>query len=210
MTEAVTFRATNAHADSSTILRLRDLVYVRDQGRLVDAADTAATFDRFDPHAVYILACQGTEPVGTVKIVPDSQAGLPCEDVVDVGELRAGNRLVEFGHLMTVPRVRKQSIGMALMREAVVLSTRRFAATHVLGDFFVEDGNGLRSFYTDLGFVPMGEPYRDERFAGSPLSVVGALDLAAAARGLRGAAAGPGDALHYFFHDYEENLRHAQ
>ncbi|NBE79815.1 GNAT family N-acetyltransferase [Micromonospora rubida] len=200
----VTFQLAESPADRAAVLRLRDEVYVRDQGRLLDATDTEATFDRFDPYAHYILAVAGDRAVGTVKVIPDQEAGLPCEDVVDLGALRPGHRLVEFGHLMTLPTIRNQSIGMGLMREALVHSVSRFAATHVIGDFFVDGESGrLRDFYLELGFVPLGEPYPDERFAGSPLSAVAYLDLPAAVRLSRTGPGRQNRLLQYFFADYD-------
>jgi putrescine aminotransferase len=206
-TNRVTFRVAATAADRADVLRLRDEVYVRDQERLADPSDTADTFDRYDGRAVYILADDGTGPVGTVKVIPDSEAGLPCEDVVDLGSLRPGNRLVEFGHLMTTPRARGQSIGMALMRAALVHSLSAYGATHVIGDFFAEEDGGLRRFYLDLGFVALCEPYQDVRFLHAPLSVVAALDLREAGR-RTAADTGRSDAvLQYFFHDYHDHLR---
>ncbi|WP_431045767.1 GNAT family N-acetyltransferase [Streptomyces sp. P1-3] len=206
------FRLARSAADKDAVLRLREAVYVQDQGRLADAADTAATFDRFDASAEYIVAYADGEPVGTVKVVPDSAAGLPCDDVVDLTELRPGNRLVEFGHLMTLPGVRQRRIGVALMREGLVRSVREHRATHILGDFFVDDTGRLRDFYTAIGFEPVGEPYPDARFQEAPLSVVGVLDIADAVSRSRTVEGGRIELLRFFFGDfdtYADGLREA-
>src|SRR5882757_3415352 len=106
--DMLTFRLAEMPADKEVLLFLRDAVYVQDQGRLADSGDMTATFDRFDDQAVYILAEQDGEPIGTVKVIADSLAGLPCEDMIDISEVRGadGNRarLAEIGHLMTVPK----------------------------------------------------------------------------------------------------------
>lgn len=203
----VTFRLAESPADKADVIRLREEVYVQDQGRLGDTSDTSDTFDRFDGNAVYILAADGAEPVGTIKVVPDTEAGLPCEDMVDVAALRPGNRLVEFGHLMTVPRARGRAIGMALMRTALLFSIAEYAATHVLGDFFAEKDGGLRGFYRQIGFVPVGPAYRDVRFLGAPLSVVAVLDLPDAGRRARADREKRNTPLQYFFHDYDDHAR---
>ena len=198
-----TAHLSGADDDKAAVLRLRHEVYVRDQGRLADAADMTGTFDRFDAHAVYLLAEEkGAWAVGTVKLIADSPLGLPCDEVADLTGFRPGKRLVEFGHLMTLPRIRDRSVGTGLMRAALHHSVVRFGATHVLGDFFIDDLGRLRQFYTLLGFVPVGEPYRDARFQDSPLSVVAALDLDAAARRAAHTAGQHGAMLRYFFHDY--------
>jgi predicted GNAT family N-acyltransferase len=205
MSGTTSFHVAQSPADWAAVIALRDAVYVRDQERLTDVGDTAATFDRFDPHAVYILALAGPVAVGTVKVVPDGEAGLPCDDVADLTALRRpGHRLVEFGHLMTLPEVRHQSLGMALMREALALSVRRYRATHVLGDFFAdEQTGGLRPFYLSVGFTAVTEPYADARFHNAPLSIVGALDLVAAARRCATEEHRGNKVLQYFFAGYD-------
>lgn len=200
----LTIRVAESAADTAAVIGLRDTVYVRDQGRLADVSATADTFDRFDPHATYLLALDDGRPVGTVKVIPDAFAGLPCDDTVDLSALRVGNRLAEIGHLMTVPEVRSRTIGMRLMRAALVHAVTVHGATHILGDFFAEDDGGLRGFYLELGFVPVSEPYRDERFSGAPLSVVAAIDLADAARRCHVPPGSESRALRYFFDDYPD------
>lgn len=200
----VVLRLARSQTERADVVRLRDAVYVRDQGRLADVADTADTFDRFDAYAEYILAYEDGEAVGTVKLIADSAAGLPCDSVVDLAELRGRGRLVEFGHLMTLPRIRGREVGMALMREGLVRCVARHQATHVLGDFFVDDDGGLRSFYTDIGFVGLGAPYQDARFKDAPLSLVGVLDVRAAAERARQQEHRDNRPLQYFFHDYDE------
>lgn len=201
---AVTFRIAQSAADRACVIQLRDAVYIKDQGRLVNTNDTESTFDRFDAHSDYIIAAEGPEPIGTVKVVPDSAAGLPCDDVVNISELRRGNRVVELGHLMTIPRVRHRSIGKALMRQALIRSVQKYRATHIVGDFFVDDERGLRSFYTEIGFTALTPPYPDNRFKGAPASVVAVLDVIEAARRCRANADVCPAPLHYFFHDYDE------
>ncbi|MEU8953449.1 GNAT family N-acetyltransferase [Streptomyces sp. NPDC048518] len=210
MLDDITFRRARTPAEAADVLRLREAVYVQDQERLTDTAQTADTFDKFDAQAYYLLAYAGTEAVGTIKIVPDSPAGLPCEDVADLGGWRTGHRLVEFGHLMTLPDVRHHKVGMRLMREALVHSVQTHQVTCILGDFFVDDLDGrLRDFYTDIGFVPVHGPYKDPRFTGAPLSMVAALDVPEAVRRCKEAGAGANRVLGYFFRDFDGYARGA-
>jgi predicted GNAT family N-acyltransferase len=202
----VTFGVAQTSSDKAAVLRLRDEVYVRDQGRLTAVQDMAGTFDRYDQQAVYLLANDGTEAIGTIKLIADSPLGLPCDDSVDLASLRGPGRvLVEFGHLMTLPRVRNRSVAVGLMREALLYSVGRLHATHVLGDFFANELGDLHNFYTLLGFEAIGEPYPDHRFAGSPLSVVAYLDLAQAAARSGQSTGRSGELLRYFFHDYDQH-----
>lgn len=200
----VEFLVAGTPAELADVLRLRDAVYVRDQHRLTDVTDTITSFDRYDAQSRYIVAYQDGRAVGTIKVVPDSPAGLPCDGVVDLAGLRGGNRLVEFGHLMTLPEARRNGIGMMLMREALIHSVRTCRVTHILGDFFVDDFGELRDFYTEIGFRPLHAPYRDSRFQDAPLSLVAVFavtDAAARATTEEGRAS---RLLQYFFHDYAD------
>jgi GNAT superfamily N-acetyltransferase len=205
----LTYRVASSALDRARVLRLRETVYVHDQARLGDVNDMATTFDRFDANAVYLLALHGDVPIGAIKVCRDADGGLPCEDIVDLGQLRSNGRPVEFGHLMTIPRMRNQAVGLGLMRAALVHSVVEYRSTHVVGDFFIDDVGRLRAFYTMIGFVPVGEPYRDERFKGAPLSVVALLDLNAAAARRHTATGREQALLHYFFHDYDQLIARA-
>jgi predicted GNAT family N-acyltransferase len=206
MTEQPSYALATTAADKEAVLRLRDQVYVQDQGRLDDAQDMAGTFDRFDAFADYILARLDGEPAGCVKVVRDSELGLPCEDVADLTEFKNGHRVVELGHLMTRPDIRHRMLGMGLMREGL-LHGIRWGATRLVGDFFVDDTGELRGFYRSLGFVALCDPYSDERFAGAPLSLVAGLDFAGAADRVPGSQGKEHQLLEYFFGDYAEQCR---
>lgn len=203
MSDDAVYRLATTAADKRHVMRLRDLVYVREQGRLATPSDMSQTFDRFNDHAAYVLAEIDGESVGTIKVVNDSPLGLPCEDVVDLDEFRFGHHVVELGHLMTDPRIRGQRVGLGLMRSGLVHAVRQFGATRLVGDFFADGPSALRSFYQALGFIPIGAPYRDERFSLAPLSVVAGLDLAGATARAKDAAGSIGGLMRFFFDDYE-------
>ena len=196
------FSVVETAEDKKEILRLRELVYVQDQGRLEDADDMTDTFDRFDAYADYLIARTNGEPVGCVKVVRDSERGLPCEGEADLTEFKHGHSVVELGHLMTLPTVRNQMIGMGLMRAGLLHGILRYGATRLVGDFFVDKSGGLIGFYRMLGFVPLSEPYADERFAGAPLSLVAGLDFAGAEERIGVCEGRRRQLLEYFFHDY--------
>lgn len=200
---------TTVECDHPSVRYLRDIVYVVDQQRLLDSAQMADTFDRFDQTSRYILAMQDGEPVGTVKVIGDSAAGLPCGEHVDIEGLRASHRMAEVGHLLTVPAVRQRRIGMGLMRRALVHAVQSMGVTHILADFFAgdEDGGQLRPFYVTIGFRPLGEPFHDERFHGSPLSRVGVLDVPAAAAATRVATGQRRELMEFFYGDHDDYSR---
>lgn len=207
-TGTLTVRRVADEAGMRDVITLRDRVYVADQGRLTSVDDTRETFDKYDQYGTYLVAYSGASPIGTVKIIRDSELGLPCESTatltVNLSEYRASGRLVEFGHLISAPEVRSQGVGMQLMREALAFSVGELGATHIFGDFFAEADGSFQPFYRRAGFQPVSEPYRDVRFAGSPLSIVGMVEIKEALKMWREGSEAQRKLLDFFFADYEQ------
>ncbi len=198
----VKFRIASAPGDRAEIMRIRDIVYVSETGYLDAVTDMSGTFDSYDEHAVYIVASDGSGPLGTVKVTEDSAIGLPCDALADLSGIRRAGRAVEVGHLIMLPGARGRGIGQELMRRALIYSTRKYGATHIVGEF-VLSGPNIREFYLAVGFAPLGDPNRDARIKGAPSCQVAALDLPAAARIARTRAGLLNERLQYFFHDYD-------
>lgn len=175
----IKIRQANMTLDKALILELRDIVYVSEQGRIGHIDDMQDTFDKYDAHAMYMIAYQGERSVGTVKVIADSFHGLPCEVAVNLERQRSHGVVVEFGHLITRPDVRTKGIGLALMRAAFKYSLATLNARYIMGDLFVDrTSTGLiHEFYRSAGFQTVGEPYQDVRFSNSPPSQVVQLDV---------------------------------
>ncbi|WP_438004018.1 GNAT family N-acetyltransferase [Sorangium sp. So ce321] len=200
----ITVREINTEAGMRDVITLRDRVYVDDQGRLNSVDDTKDTFDKYDQYGTYFVAYNDADPIGAVKIIRDSEIGLPCESTakltVNLNDYRAkGARLVEFGHLVSAPEVRSQGVGMQLMRHGLIFSITTLKATHILGDFFADANGNFQHFYTQAGFEPICEPYQDVRFAGSPLSVVGMVAIETAFKLWREGSESQRKLLQFFF-----------
>jgi predicted GNAT family N-acyltransferase len=191
--------------DWDVIYRLRQAVYVDGEGRLGSVEDMSSTFDRFNAKATYFIASVEGSAVGCIKVIADSENGLPCDEIVDLSRhRREGAVIVELGHVATLPQVRHHGIGRSLMREGLIFAVSRVRATHIIGDFFVESGtDGLRRFYTALGFEPLSEPYADARFKNAPLSIVGILEIAKGVKLYREAAGKASSLLSFYFGDYD-------
>lgn len=201
--DTATFRIVGARDDHAAIMAIRDAVYVREHQYLDSATDISATFDVYDEHAVYIVADDGSGgALGTVKVTEDSPAGLPTDALAELSDVRRAGRLIEIGHLMTLPAARGTGTGLRLMRRAVIYGTRKYGATHIVSMFLVAEG-GMREFHTAIGFRPVGDPVRDDRIKGSPLCQVAVVDLRAAADLARSRAGLANQRLGYFLHDYD-------
>jgi predicted GNAT family N-acyltransferase len=204
----ITVREVTDEAGMRDVITLRDRVYVADQGRLSSVDDTKDTFDKYDQYGTYLVAYADATPIGAVKIIRDSELGLPCESTakltVDLAALRAAGRLVEFGHLVSAPEVRSQGVGMHLMRHGLMFSVGKLKATHILGDFFADPDGNFQPFYARVGFRPISEPYRDVRFSGSPLSIVGMVEIETGFKIWREGSEGQRKLLEYFLSDYDQ------
>jgi hypothetical protein len=135
--------------DWEAVRHLRHAVYVVETGRLRGVEDTRHTFDAFDQFSKYILAYIGEEPVGTIKIIADSERGLPCEGQVSLNALRAIGRPAEMGHLLTMRTARTRRVALDLMKMALAYACVFLDVTHIVGDFFVSGANdeSLAEFY---------------------------------------------------------------
>ncbi len=164
---------------------------MREEKRL---ADVTSSFDRFDDRSEYVLTWVEDQLVGTIKIVKDSEIGLPCEEVKSVQELRERGNVVEFGHFMTSPKWRRPAMVTQLVRYAIGYASKHLGARFIAADMFF-DGETLKGFehhfYSKIGGVPLHGPYRDTRFLNAPTSLIGYIDthtlvhLAESSRGAR-------------------------
>ena len=175
----VTIRIASSHEDKKKILQLRNDVYVREQGRLVSASDLEDNvFGRFERFSTYFVAYADTSPVGTIRVISDSGAGLPCEKNCDLASFRPHSKMVEFGHFICVPEYRARGVGFLLLKEVFGFSVVCLNATHVLADIFTDDTSSLGAkFFLTRGFTQIGATYFDSRFSGNPQSMVVILNV---------------------------------
>jgi GNAT superfamily N-acetyltransferase len=167
------------------VRRLRELVYVNEQRRLIrDAAVRNDFYEKFESQSIYFIAYADGDPVGTLKVISDSSIGLPCERESNLANLRRpGNKLVEFGNFISVPKFRSRGLGFLLLKEALGFSVVCLQATHILADIFIDDATSLGArYFLERGFTQVGEVYSDERFNDCPQSMVVVLDVKEGAR----------------------------
>lgn len=164
-------------------------------GRLVDR------FDAF-PNAYHVVAYEGTEPVATMRLLKDSDAGMPVDELYDFTAYRrqvgatepaangSGMPRVQFGSAgMLAIRSqwrRRRDVIRAMFRMAATVC-RRYGATHIL----VVVNHETAGMYRRLGFVPLTqERIWNEEIGNHVVPLVGttAQFLEWAFRGLQNAA----------------------
>ncbi len=188
--QAIAIRPVTNEADWAQIAQLRETIYVQQSARIGGVDGMAETFDRYNAQAHWLLAEAGGQPLGTVKIIRDSENGLPFEVMTGAWPKESGEVFAEIGHLLTLPGVSAEPVVMALMRAAFAHAVNDLGATHLVGDVFVDRTRG-DAFYRRIGFQTAHGPYRDGRFLDAPMSMVMLLrvadlpDLMQRTRGLR-------------------------
>jgi len=164
-------RPASGSADFDQIRRLRDAIYVQNEGRIGAIDDFAGSFDRYTKRSHWFIALIEGEVVGTVKIIGDSEIGLPFEAIIGTSHRGPGDTVVEIGHLLAISGPSTRFIVMDLLREATAYSRNALGATHLVGDVFLDKTRG-DAFYRRVGFHPLHGPYRDDRFLNAPMSMM--------------------------------------
>ncbi|MFO8003927.1 N-acyl amino acid synthase FeeM domain-containing protein [Thioalkalivibrio sp.] len=155
--------------------------------------------DRFDafPDTSHMVAYENDEPVATVRLIKDSEAGMPVDELLDFGPVRAqllaenavadgqaaGSAPVQFGSAgMFAIRSRwrrRRDVIRAMFRMAAAALHRR-GVTHVLAAVNHETAGMYRRF----GFIQRSEKVWNEEIGDHIIALTGTTeDLVAWARG---------------------------
>lgn len=157
---------------------LRKAVFTeRYAGQTRDPGELSRTMDEndFDWRSVLVTARHGGAPVGTLRIVGDSELGLPLEQ--ESGQrcdaLRRRGRIAEVGRLAIVAEWRlRPNLYVALM-----LGVFAYALDESVRTLVADMPGHLVRSYRAQGFVPFGTPFRHA--AGGSIFLPGCCDVAA-------------------------------
>jgi len=113
--------------------------------------------DTFDHNAVFLIAKCNGQIVASLRVVPDSELGLPIDAYADISHVRSKKiMLAEVSRLACLKDFRNRYVainGISFLKE--VLSNMDI--THVVIDSFLHSAR----LYRQLGFKPLGEPIFD-------------------------------------------------
>lgn len=146
--------------------------------------------DRFDafPSAHHVVAYEGPEPVATMRLLNDSEAGMPVDELYDFTEYRARARTeavllppsterpearkVQFGSAgMLAIRAnwrRRRDVIRAMFRMAATVC-HRYEATHIL----VVVNHETAGMYRRLGFTQLSDKIWNEEIGNHVIPLVG-------------------------------------
>ncbi len=146
--------------------------------------------DRFDafPSAYHVVAYEGTEPVAAMRLLKDSEAGMPVDELYDFTEYRrqavageipassapevASTVPVQFGSAgMLAIRAnwrRRRDVIRAMFRMAATVC-HRYGATHIL----VVVNHETAGMYRRLGFTQLSDKIWNEEIGNHVIPLVG-------------------------------------
>lgn len=147
--------------------------------------------DRFDafPSAYHVVAYEGREPVAAMRLLKDSEAGMPVDELYDFSEYRrragAGEiqivgapqapGTVQFGSAgMLAIRAnwrRRRDVIRAMFRMAATVC-HRYGATHIL----VVVNHETAGMYRRLGFAQLSDKLWNEEIGNHVIPLVGTTD----------------------------------
>jgi hypothetical protein len=112
------FKVEAVYGKSEATRRVRHEVYCLEKGYLT--SDTI--FDRYDQRATLLNVFDGSEPVGTMRIIDSADGRLELFDIYPELEtlMPAGRRYAEFSRLMVIRRCRGLRATVPLFRRAAL------------------------------------------------------------------------------------------
>jgi len=169
-------------SDLEALYRFRHEVYVEDLGWL-PSHPSGLIRDGYDDLAYNYAAFDGDGAiVGSMRVVPDSAAGLPLERCAPLNGFRTGKKLVELCRLVVHPELKRSRLGVLLMKAGYQRAVMH-GASHIMLDTYVGDGETC-DLYRKFGFVDVTGQYEDTEWRYERPVITLSLDIAAAHRDL--------------------------
>jgi N-acyl-L-homoserine lactone synthetase len=166
--------------DLAQVQAIWEEVYKEELGWL-DETNTDPRNDRFHASSVYLLATGSEgEPVGVMRMVIDSEQGLPVENFIDITPLRhtAQGSLVECARLMVPARYRDQKFAayphgvFAALVKAALHHCLKEKNYNVLANCFLDTRTTPIKALVQMGFKDLNIRFRDELKEASECTVL--------------------------------------
>lgn len=139
--------------------------------------------DRYDSHSTYLLAKIDGQVVGTMRLVTDSDEGLPVEQFVSIEDLRGSRRLMECQRLMILPDYRNKrwpalphGVLGGLVKGCLHWCLAN-GVSHILADLFMGTKTTPLKPLMALGFQETGKEFIDSELAESDKSIALILEV---------------------------------
>jgi CRP-like cAMP-binding protein/N-acyl-L-homoserine lactone synthetase len=161
----ITIRIAKSTEVKEEVYRLRYRVYSLEEG-VFPKSEEEMVYDEFDqlPDTMNLLAFMDGTPVGTLRMVKDSDLGLPVEKMIDISSLRK-NRQPEFGDtplfnvgMLAIRKDFRNTIGLLGGMLKFALSLGKY---YSIRDVVVTINYQIESMMRDhVGLKRIGETFR--------------------------------------------------
>ena len=165
--ESVRYVVAGTPAEFEMVDQLWREVYVEER-RWLPPEPKNIYADKYHPHSAYLLAIKDETPIGTMRIVLDSQVGLPIEQFFVLGPLKESQKFAESQRLIVSPTFRNRKVkgapyGMwAALIKACVHYCFLHRVSYVLADVFTDAANlPMVEKFERIGFHKIGCPFQD-------------------------------------------------
>lgn len=165
--ESVRYVVAGTPAEFEMVDQLWREVYVEER-RWLPPEPKNIYADKYHPHSAYLLAIKDETPIGTMRIVLDSQVGLPIEQFFVLGPLKESQKFAESQRLIVSPTFRNRKVkgapyGMwAALIKACVHYCFLHRVSYVLADVFTDAANlPMVKKFERIGFHKIGCPFQD-------------------------------------------------
>lgn len=174
----VQIRLAETAYEIETALRIRHDVLIIEDGKYGGTGlQGRCLVDRFDalPTVFHMLAYDGTEPVGTMRLVRDSEVGMPVDDLYDFRAYRAqvsSGRYARFGSagMLAIRRPwRRRRDVLAAMFSLAAAVCHDEGTTHVL----VVVNHENVGMYRRLGLTPLRDKFWDAAIGNAIVPLAG-------------------------------------
>lgn len=119
--------------------------------------------DRFDTLSLFIIALVSGKTIAALRLIQDSEEGLPIEQHINLSCLRNRNcKLAEVSRLACLKEYRNNTVvlkGLSYFKE--------LAQTAGISHLVIESLLRTANLYKSVGFTPIGEPFFDSTVAAS-------------------------------------------
>ncbi len=155
MTTRLQFKIAESESEKRAALQIIEAVFVHELGH------TGVKPDGFDELSLLITAAVRGKTIAALRFIPDSPAGLPIEEHLELSGLRqAGVKLGEVSRLACLKEFRNYLVvfrGLGYFKELAQAT----GVSHLVIESLIR----TQSLYRSLGFTPFGEPFCDRSVA---------------------------------------------
>lgn len=162
--------AASSDADLAKVKTIWEQVY-KEELNWLDEHNTDPRNDIYHSSSVYLLATdEAGEPMGVMRMVIDSEHGLPADKFVDISKMRnsAQGNLVECARLMVPVRYRDQKFSayphgiFAALVKAALHECLKNKNYNVLANCFLDTRTTPMKALLQMGFRDLNIRFRDE------------------------------------------------